>query len=101
MDKKLVINYPIASKFHNLYAPANQLLVMFGRLLVSNKFKYTTMNLALKIEYLAQGYRYLALRGGAQWLSGRVLDSRPKSRGLEPHQRHCVLVLEQDTFILA
>ena len=38
---------------------------------------------------------------GAQWLSGRVLDSRPKGRGFEPHRRHCVVVLEQDTFILA
>ena len=40
-------------------------------------------------------------RIGAQWLSGRVLDSRPKGRGFEPHRRHCVVVLEQDTFILA
>ena len=31
----------------------------------------------------------------------RVLDSRPKGRGFEPHRRHCVVVLEQDTFILA
>ena len=38
---------------------------------------------------------------GAQWLSGRVLDLRPKGRGFQPHQRHCVVVLEQDTFILA
>ena len=38
---------------------------------------------------------------GAQWLSGRVLDSRPKGRRFEPHRRHCVVVLEQDTFILA
>ena len=38
--------------------------------------------------------------GGAQWLSGRVLDSRPKGSGFEPHRRHCVVVLEQDTFIL-
>ena len=37
----------------------------------------------------------------AQWLSGRVLDSRPKGRGFEPHRRHCVVVLEQDTFSLA
>ena len=37
---------------------------------------------------------------GAQWLSGRVLDSRPKGRGFEPHWRHCVVVLEQDTLIL-
>ena len=37
----------------------------------------------------------------AQWLSGRLLDSRPKGRGFEPHRRHCVVVLGQDTFILA
>ena len=34
-------------------------------------------------------------------LSGRVLESRPKGRGFEPHRRHCVAILEQDTFILA
>ena len=38
---------------------------------------------------------------GAHGLSSRVLDSRPKGRGFEPHWRHCVVVLEQDTFILA
>ena len=38
---------------------------------------------------------------GAQWLSGRVLDSRPRGRGFEPHRRHCIVVLEQDTIILA
>ena len=39
--------------------------------------------------------------GVAQWLSGRVLDSRARGCGFEPHRRHCVVVLEQDTFILA
>ena len=38
---------------------------------------------------------------GAQWLSGRELDFEPKGRGFEPHRRHWVVVLEQDTFILA
>ena len=33
--------------------------------------------------------------------SGRVLDSRQRGRRFEPHRRHCVVVLEQDTFILA
>ena len=33
---------------------------------------------------------------GAPWLSGRVLDSRPKGREFEPHWRHCVVVLEQE-----
>ena len=32
---------------------------------------------------------------GAQWLSGRVLDSRPRGRGLEPHRRHCVVSLSK------
>ena len=41
------------------------------------------------------------LNMGVQWLSGRVLDSRLRGRGFEPHWRHCVVVLEQDTFILA
>ena len=43
---------------------------------------------------------YLEVRG-AQWLSGRELDSRPRGRGVEPHRRHCVVVLEKDIFILA
>ena len=53
---------------------------------------------------LPVGKSYLkvnALNNGAQWLSGRVLDSRPRGRQLEPHRRHCIVVLEQDTFILA
>ena len=31
----------------------------------------------------------------------RVLDLRPKGCRFEPHRRHCIVVLEQDTFILA
>ena len=33
---------------------------------------------------------------GAQWLSGRVHDSRPKGRGFEPHRRHCVVSLSKN-----
>ena len=33
---------------------------------------------------------------GAQWLSGRVLDSRPRGRGFEPHRRHCVVSLNKN-----
>ena len=35
-------------------------------------------------------------KGGAQWLSGRVLDSRPKGRGFEPHRRHCFVSLSKN-----
>ena len=50
---------------------------------------YTCTSLVLQWRFL-----------GAQWLSGRLVDSRPKGRGFEPHRRHCVVVIEQDTFIV-
>ena len=50
------------------------------------------------VQIVSKGYQQTM---GAQWLSGRVLDSRPKGSGFEPHRCHCVVVLEQDTFILA
>ena len=58
----------------------------------------------LQVLYDIKSYlkiNFLISQPGAQWLSGRVLDSRPKGSGFEPHRRHCVVVLEQDTFILA
>ena len=36
------------------------------------------------------------LKMGAQWLSGRVLDSRPKGRVFEPHRRHCIVSLSKN-----
>ena len=33
---------------------------------------------------------------GAQWLTGRVLDSRPKGRGVESHRRYCVVSLSKN-----
>ena len=33
---------------------------------------------------------------GVQWLSGRVLDSRPRSCGFEPHRRHCIVSLSKN-----
>ena len=55
----------------------------------------------LVFRKIVSGAYLILLKVGAQWLSGRVLDSRTKGRGFEPHRRHCFVVLEQDTFILA
>ena len=57
----------------------------------------------LTLTYLTSRSNLLpnAYKKGAQWLSGRVLDSRPRDRKFEPHRRHCVVVLAQDTFIQA
>ena len=37
------------------------------------------------------------IRRGAQWLSGRVHDSRPRGRVFEPHRCHCVVSLTKNT----
>ena len=39
-------------------------------------------------DYLAVVMGHSGLHLGAQWLSGRELDSRPKGRGFKPHRRH-------------
>ena len=36
------------------------------------------------------------MQWGAQWLSGRVLDLRPKGHGFEPHRCHCVVSLSKN-----
>ena len=57
----------------------------------------TVPTLVKKIHYSSLLFPALTiLLSGAQWLSGRVLDSSPKGRGFEPRRRHCVEVLEQD-----
>ena len=34
---------------------------------------------------------------GAEWLSGRVLESRPRGHGFERHWRHCDVFLSKTT----
>ena len=51
-----------------------------------------------KIDVRTQTFDPIEKIPGAQWLGGRMLDSRPRGRGFEPHRHHYVVVLEQDTF---
>ena len=41
-------------------------------------------------------YTEQSLYKGAQWLSGRVLESRRRGRGSEPHRHHCVVSLSKN-----
>ena len=53
----------------------------------------TNLYLSINMQYVF----IIHLSERAQWHSGRVLDSRPRGHGFEPHRRYCVVVLEQDT----
>ena len=59
----------------------------------SNSFHSFIFKLCIMIVHTLKMYTFYL---GAQWLSGRVLDSRPKGRGLEPHRRHCVVSLSKN-----
>ena len=46
-------------------------------------------------KFAAELWPLIDVEWGAQWLSDRVLDSRTRGRGLEPHRRHCVVSLSK------
>ena len=49
-----------------------------------------------QLSIMARSYSDNHKKRGVQWLSGRVFDSRPKSRGFEPHRHHCVVSLSKN-----
>ena len=53
------------------------------------EIRYLTLPLIVKILYTPSNIL-------AQWLSGRVLDSRPKGHGFEPNRRHYVVSLSKN-----
>ena len=57
---------------------------------MSEIFEINSLKSLSSLDILNSIYR------GAQWLSGRVLDSRPKGRGFEPHRRHYVVSLSKN-----
>ena len=61
----------------------------------------STVLLLPSAESFKKGCCQLQAKVGAQWLSGRVLDSRLRGRGFVPQRCQSVVVLERDTFILA
>ena len=62
------------------------------------KYKTQTINLPRPVLVTTHGKatQKNKLKKGAQWLSGRVFDSRLRGRGFEPHRCHCVVSLSKN-----
>ena len=54
------------------------------------RYKLTNNEAIFLDQRLCQLFRW-----GTQWLSGRVLDKRPRGRGFKPHRRHCFVSLSK------
>ena len=63
--------------------------------LISGSFVYIADSAKLKLPPNIS-VSQCTVKWGAQWLSGRVLDLRPKGRGFEAHRRHCVVSLSKN-----
>ena len=50
----------------------------------------------MRFSYLLHKGKVILYTRGAQWLSGRVLGSRRRGRGFEPHRLHCVVSLSKN-----
>ena len=52
----------------------------------------------IELKYLMpiQNHELLNDPRGLQWLSGRVLDSRPRGHRFQPNQRHCIVSLSKN-----
>ena len=59
----------------------------------NNLFSIIFSNM-LNFEGIKRCY-YGVIGRGAQWLSGRALDPRPKGGGFEPHKHPCVVSLSK------
>ena len=68
-------------------------ILSFSQTRLINSIKHEHL---CKILYLKCSFGEVYRQKGAQWLSGRVLDSRPRGRGFEPHGRHCVVSLSKN-----
>ena len=48
--------------------------------------------------YIKLSLLFMTIVVGAQWFSGRVLGTRPRGRGFEPHGRHWVVSLSKNIY---
>ena len=56
---------------------------------------FDTYHFLMYLVGLEVFFLVLSFHQGAQWLSGRVLDLRPRSCWFEPHWRHCIVSLSK------
>ena len=64
--------------------------ITLNRFKLQATFTFTTM----KLQWSKLPYHWYLM--GGQWLSGRVLDSRRRGHGFEPHRHHCVVSLSKN-----
>ena len=98
-QKILGKNLGITSKFRCGRVTLNTGIFYFGlRELLMLKRACSATEARLYLENLDVNKMPSLYNAGAQWLSGRVLDSRPRGRGFEPQRHHCVVSFSKNIY---
>ena len=89
------INFQLCTLIVICHCPLNFIRVITLRTFSSNDF---ALSGKLLQQFMFKQTEYLWIARdhtvqGAQWLSGRVLDSKQRGCRFQPYQRHCVVVL--------
>ena len=91
----LLLHTPLLNKTPRL-SPAKMFVRLYRLLLIHCIYVSVTKPTCPAFSAWLNTGAIRSMNVGAQWLSGRVLDSRPKGRRLEPHWRHCVVSLSKN-----
>ena len=99
--KKSTGRIKLVSKFHKLFPSTEQNAdkAENRNLLLDHCSKFnviTDRNLASKLDKHLWCQCSYPVTLGAQWLSGRVLDLRPRGPRFELHRHHCVVSLSKN-----
>ena len=99
--KKSTGRVKLVSKFHKLFPRLNKMAdkAKNRNLLLNHCSKFnviTDRNPVSKLDKHEWCQCSYPVTLGAQWLSGRVLDSRPRGPRFEPHQHHFVVSLSRN-----
>ena len=95
-----MLTQPVATGAPGIYNQTLQSQALQTQALQTQALQNQALQNQFQQQVALQQVKYYIL-SPARERSGKVLDSRPRGRGFEPHRRHCVVIVEQDTFILA
>ena len=84
----------VSYKFHRTPDRQSRFIPQVHDLLGQPSYILSHIQKSVSNFHLCQLFTIKVVR--AQWLSVRMLNSRPKGRGFETHRRHCVVSLSKN-----
>ena len=96
LNQRIVELWCHAKNFPNAHRRSHDHMTKLAAVPMFDKTTLRNTSQELKANYLDL---IMYHSSGGQWLSGRMLDSRPRGREFKPHRRHCVVSLNKNIIV--